>query len=80
MTLGFALLGTGRIAANAFVPAVKAASGADLVAVLSRDRARGVKFAQQHGIPNAYDNLDTLLQDAAVDAVIVATPDAMHEE
>ncbi len=79
MTLGLALLGTGRIAANAFVPAVKAATGADLVAVLSRDKDRGAEFARQHGIPKSYDDPDALLQDADVDGVIVATPDAMHE-
>lgn len=61
MTLGLALLGTGRIAANAFVPAVKAGDGADLVAVLSRDRDRGAEFARQHDIPQAYDDLDALL-------------------
>lgn len=79
MTLGIALLGTGRIAAAALVPAVQAVDGARLVAVLSRDKARGTAFAHQHGIPQAYDCLTTLLQNPQVDAVIVATPDAMHE-
>jgi predicted dehydrogenase len=79
MTLGIALLGTGNIAQRAFVPAVRAVEGARLVAVLSRDKARGAIFAQQYGIPEVYDNLETLLRSPAVDAVIVATPDAMHE-
>jgi 1,5-anhydro-D-fructose reductase (1,5-anhydro-D-mannitol-forming) len=79
MTLGLALLGTGRIAASAFVPAVNAVEGADLVAVLSRDHSRGAEFARQYHIPRSYDDLDALLQDPKVDAVIVATPDALHE-
>src|SRR5215813_7363562 len=79
MTLGIALLGTGGIALHAFVPAVHAVDEARLVAVLSRDKARGAAFAQQHGIPEVYDNLDALLRSPQVDAVIVATPDAMHE-
>ncbi|MBM3222487.1 MAG: Gfo/Idh/MocA family oxidoreductase [Candidatus Tectomicrobia bacterium] len=79
MTLGIALLGTGSIAARAFVPAVQAVDGACLVAVLSRDQARGAAFAQQHAIPTAYDRLEDLLGDPAVEAVIVATPDALHE-
>jgi predicted dehydrogenase len=79
MTLGLALLGTGRIAANAFVPAVNAVEGTDLVAVLSRDQDRGADFARQHGIPKSYDDLDALLENPDVDGVIVATPDAMHE-
>lgn len=78
MTLGMALLGTGDLAARVFVPAVRAVAGARLTAVLSRDTARGRAFARQHGIPEAYDNLEALLQSPQVDAVIVATPDAMH--
>ena len=46
MTLGMALLGTGNIAQRAFVPAVQAVDSARLVAVLSRDKARGAIFAQ----------------------------------
>jgi predicted dehydrogenase len=79
MTLGIALLGTGHIAQRAFVPAVHAVDGARLVAVLSRDKARGAAFAQQYGIPEVYDTLDALLRSPRVDAVIVATPDATHE-
>ena len=79
MTLGVALLGTGNIAQRAFVPAVQAVDGARLVAVLSRDKARGAVFAHQYGIPEVYDNLDALLRSPRVDAVIVANPDAMHE-
>jgi predicted dehydrogenase len=79
MTVGLALLGTGRIAESAFIPAIGAVAEARLVAVLSRDKARGVAFAQRYNIPEAYDNLTALLQDHQVDAVIVATPDATHE-
>jgi predicted dehydrogenase len=79
MTVGIALLGTGNIAQRAFIPAVQVVDEARLVAVLSRDKARGAIFAQQYGISQAYDNLETLLGNPAVDAVIVATPDAMHE-
>jgi predicted dehydrogenase len=79
MTLGIALLGTGGIAEHAFVPAVQAVDEARLVAVLSRNKVRGTAFAEQYGIPEVYDNLAALLYSPQVDAVIVATPDAMHE-
>jgi 1,5-anhydro-D-fructose reductase (1,5-anhydro-D-mannitol-forming) len=79
MTLGIALLGTGDIAHRAFAPAVQAVDEARLVAVLSRDKRRGTDFAHHHGIPEVYDDLTALLRSPQVDAVIVATPDAMHE-
>ena len=79
MTLGIALLGTGGIAEHAFVPAVQAVDEARLVTVLSRDKVCASAFAEQPGIPEVYDNLAALLRSPQVDAVIVATPDAMHE-
>ncbi|GIX47853.1 MAG: glucose-fructose oxidoreductase [Candidatus Tectimicrobiota bacterium] len=79
MTIGIALLGTGGIATRGFAPAVRAVAGAELVAVLSRDRARGEAFARQFDIPEVYDDLDALLRSPRVQAVIVATPDAIHE-
>ena len=79
MTLGRALLGTGGMAQHAVIPAVQAVDEARLVAVLSRDKTHGTAFAQQDGIPEVYDNLEALLRSSQVDAVIVATPDALHE-
>lgn len=79
MTLGIALLGTGGIARRAFAPAANAVDGANLVAVLSRERFRGEAFAKEYGIPEVYDNLQELLRSPRVQAVIVATPDASHE-
>ncbi len=80
MTLGIAVLGTGRIVESGYVPAFKGVPDARLIATLSRDQARGDAFAAKMGIPKAYADLGALLADPAVDAVIVATPDATHEE
>jgi 1,5-anhydro-D-fructose reductase (1,5-anhydro-D-mannitol-forming) len=79
MTIGIAILGTGRIVETAFLPAIAEVDGAKPVAVLSRTQARADSFAEAHGIANAYSDLGALLRDAQVDAVIVATPDATHE-
>jgi predicted dehydrogenase len=79
MAIGIGILGTGGIATRAFAPAVQAVAGASLVAVLSRERARGEAFAQRFAIPAVYDNLEALLHSPQVQAVIVATPDALHE-
>jgi 1,5-anhydro-D-fructose reductase (1,5-anhydro-D-mannitol-forming) len=79
MTLGVAVFATGRIVETGYVPAFKSILDAKLVAVLSRDQARSEAFAKAQGIPRAYSDLDALLADPAVDAVIVASPDTTHE-
>jgi len=79
MTLGVAVLGTGRIVETGYVPAFAKVDGADLVAVLSREHDRADAFAKAHKIARGYTDLDALLADPKVDAVIVASPDATHE-
>lgn len=79
MTLGIAVLGTGRIVETGYVPAFKSVENANLVAVLSREQSRAESFAKQFGIANAYSDLQALLNDPKVDAVIVASPDTTHE-
>lgn len=79
MTIGIAILGTGRIVETGYIPALAKVDEAKTVAVLSRDQARAESFAATHGIPGAYSELDALLADPQIDAVIVATPDLTHE-
>lgn len=77
--VGIAVLGTGGIVRRSFVPAVRNTADAKLVAVLSRDKQRARAFADEFGIPGAYDDLGALLADPGVHAVVIATPDAQHE-
>ena len=81
--LGVAMLGTGRIAEDQLAPAVTAVSGLRLWSVLSRDRERAREFAQRpraKAPEPACDRLDELLADPGRDAVIIATPDALHAD
>ncbi len=78
MSIGWALVGTGRHAERSVVPEMKKARGTDLVAVVSRDPARGEAFARQHGFANCYTSLQQALDDPAVEALYDATPDALH--
>jgi len=79
MTIGIAILGTGRIVETGYIEALAEVEETTAVAVLSRDQARAESFAAANNIANAYSDLDALLADPAVDAVIVATPDLTHE-
>lgn len=80
MTIRWALLGTGRHARRSVIAALKSAAGGELVAVMSRDAARGDAFAREHGIAKRYTSLDALLGDPAIDAIYDATPDGLHAQ
>ena len=77
----FAMIATGRIAETQLAPAINAAQGVQLWSVYSRDKARANEFAARHGAASAtpgYDDLDALLADDELDAVIIASPDKLH--
>ena len=78
MTVRWALVGPGRHATRNVLPQFKAAAGAELAAVVSRDRARADELARAHGIAKAYPTLDEALADPAIDAIYDATPDGLH--
>lgn len=78
MTIRWALLGTGRHAERSVVQQLKTAAGGELVAVMSRDRARGEGFARKHGIAKVHASLQEVLRDRDIDALYDATPDGLH--
>jgi 1,5-anhydro-D-fructose reductase (1,5-anhydro-D-mannitol-forming) len=78
VTIRWALLGPGRHAERSVVPAMKRAAGAELVAVVSRDRARGEAFAKTHGIAKVHTTIDEALRDRDIDAIYDASPDGLH--
>lgn len=78
MSLGWAIVGIGSHAHLKIAPAMRAANNAELVAVYSRDPGRADAFAETHGAAAAYSSLDALLADARVEAVFIASPNALH--
>jgi predicted dehydrogenase len=81
MALKIGMIGTGRIASMKLLPALQNASGAELWSVLSRDTSRATEIAKQYGAKSAtpgHDDLDAMLADPELDAVIIATPDKLH--
>lgn len=83
MPLKMAMLGTGRIAQNKLLPALAKTNDAVLWSVLSRDAARAGEIAKTFGAQSptpGYSDLDALLADPELDAVLIATPDKLHAE
>jgi len=79
-TVRYGILGTARVAGYGHVPAARASSNAEIVAVSSRDLARAQAFARQHGIPRAYGSYAELLEDPDIDAVINPLVLSLHCE
>jgi D-xylose 1-dehydrogenase (NADP+, D-xylono-1,5-lactone-forming) len=52
----------------------------EVVAVASRDAARAIAYAREHGIGRAHGSYDALLADADVDAVYISLPNSLHAE
>lgn len=83
MTLNVAMISTGGIADNQLTPALTQAPNAQLWSVLSRDKDRAKAFAVKHGAASpdaAHDDLDALLADPELDAVLIASPDKLHAD
>lgn len=78
MALGWAIIGVGTHPHLKVAPAMGLANGADLVAVYSRSQERAESFAENHDAKAAYDSMDEMLKDSRVDAVFVASPNALH--
>ena len=76
--VGFAIVGTGSIAA-AYEQAFKTYPHAVVVAVCDVDGERAASFASRIGCP-AVTGVDELTPDMGVEAAVVCTPPATHEE
>ncbi|MFU0506026.1 Gfo/Idh/MocA family protein [Pseudaminobacter sp. NGMCC 1.201702] len=78
-TFGWGIVGTGGIA-HGFAADLAHAPGTRLVAVHSRAQEKALAFGKTFAAERAYADLDALLSDPAVDAVYIATPNALHAE
>ena len=76
--LRWGIVGLGSLAVNGILPAVARAAHATAVACATRDPARARDIAARFGIPRVHDGHESLARDPEVDAVFVATPNALH--
>src|SRR5581483_3703222 len=73
-----AVLGAASFAEVAHIPALNAHPHARVVALYSRDIERARALAARCGVPEATDDLASLLSRTDVDAVTIASSDDMH--
>ena len=72
-----AIIGTGGIAGSHATNFSKI-PGCQIVAGCDVDAAKAAAFCAKHSIPKAYSDLDLMLKECAIDAVVNATPDRFH--
>src|SRR3954470_24199302 len=79
--VGYAVIGLGRIAQSAVLPAFAHAKNARLVALVSSDPEKRAKLARKYRC-DAYDvrDLEDVLDLPEVDAVYIAEPNDKHAE
>lgn len=75
----FGVVGAGAIAQTAHLPALAKTRGAELVAVCDNDGAKARALAERFGARDVFTDIDDLLDLEALDAVVIATPNHLHE-
>lgn len=65
-----ALIGCGRIAQVAHLPALEKAQGIDLVAVSDPSQDVAEAVARRYGVPDAYCDVTQIWNDPAIEAVV----------
>ena len=76
-----AIIGAGNIAESCHLPALRAQSGpVEAVAVVDVDPDRARAFAERWEIPSAYEDLESMLNEARPDLAIVCTPPIAHRD
>ena len=80
MSIGVGVIGTGIMGSDHARTLARSTKGAALVAVADADRERAAALAAATGIERVHDDGLALIDDPAVEAVLIASPDPTHEE
>ena len=78
--LRWGIIGLGWVSSDFVVPGMKKSAGSQVVACLGSSVEKGNAFAERFGIARVHATVDAMLNDAAVDAIYVATPNALHKD
>jgi predicted dehydrogenase len=72
------MIGTSWYADSLHLPSLTSRPNAVVTAICGRNQARAGEMARKFDIPNVYSDYRQLIESGLVDAVVIATPDALH--
>ncbi len=73
------VVGAGAIAQLAHLPVLSKMRGAQLVALCDNDRPKARALADRFEVPDVFTDIEDLFEFDDIDAVVVATPNHLHE-
>lgn len=73
------VIGAGAVAQVAHLPVLSKMRGSEVVALCDNDGAKARALAERFGIPDVVTDIEDLLELDTVDAVVVCTPNHLHE-
>lgn len=77
-TINWGIIGCGDVTEKKSGPAFKKIADSDLIAVMRRDAAKAADYASRHGVSKWYNDADTMMSDADINAIYIATPPSSH--
>jgi len=76
--VGVGVIGVGGISSHVHLPGLRLSPQAEIVALCDSDSERLQQRADEYKVARTYATHEELLQDPAVDAVVIATPTLLH--
>ena len=73
------VVGVGAIAQLAHLPVLDKIRGVHLTALCDNDGSRARALAERFGVPNVFTDIEDLLELDELDAVVISTPNHLHE-
>ena len=75
----FGMIGTNKIS-EWFLQGAQYIEAISITAIYSRSEEKAKEFAQKHNIPYTFTDLECLAESECMDAVYIASPNALHAE
>jgi predicted dehydrogenase len=73
------IVGAGAVLQVAHLPVLKKLKAVEVVALCDSDLPKARALASRFGIPSVYDDIEDLLEHEALEALLVCTPNHLHE-